>query len=442
MQKLIFTLCLALAGSLLIPAEAQQYKIKQKTGVMGMNSETTIYVKGKRKRTEPGAMMPGMPKSPTVIEQCDLQRYIKINDKKKLYFIEPFAKQGEDEIIDEDAPKAKTTPAKQATNTQTKDGGIITLYYSITDTGERKNMYGLTARHVWTYQKIKPSANACTMKDSIIIKTDGWYVDLPQWSCPVSYRPQNYRDPNAKPEKPTCQDKFVIRRKGKGKLGFALTETTTIIMAGMKQEMTTANETIEFSAARLDSMLFEIPLGYTETKNEEDLQDKFDPMSMSAADVSEMAKSMGIDMPAAGNTGEKKPGVVRIAVLAPTGDEQVTSPATVQARMVAALMGNKVEAVAAATEEEAQQYNCDYILSSVFTRIKAGSKVGGLLKAVKNADPNAASQFNIQANLTLKALSGDVKAQPSVDGKFEGKVDEAAAKAMEDGCRQVLKALK
>lgn len=46
------------------------------------------------------------------------------------------------------------------------------------------------------------------------------------------------------------------------------------------QEMTTTVNTIEFSTAKLDSMLFEIPPGYTETKNEDDLMDKINVMDM------------------------------------------------------------------------------------------------------------------------------------------------------------------
>ena len=102
-----------------------------------------------------------------------------------------------------------------------KTGGVITMWYSIVDTGERKKMYGLTARHIWTTQKMKPSADACTMKDSMIIKTDGWYIDLPQFNCPVHYTPTTTKRPSVK-NQPECMDRFVSRRSGKGKLGFPL----------------------------------------------------------------------------------------------------------------------------------------------------------------------------------------------------------------------------
>ncbi len=62
----------AVLTALLLPdtiTAQQQYKLKQRSGTMGMNTETTIYVKGMRKRTEGGSFM-GQP-SLVTIEQCD-----------------------------------------------------------------------------------------------------------------------------------------------------------------------------------------------------------------------------------------------------------------------------------------------------------------------------------------------------------------------------------
>ena len=74
--------------------------------MMGMKSETTIYVKGMRKRTEGGGYT-GMPNNLITIEQCDSQRTITINDKKKLYYIEPFSKQFEEAIEEDERPSTK-----------------------------------------------------------------------------------------------------------------------------------------------------------------------------------------------------------------------------------------------------------------------------------------------------------------------------------------------
>ena len=92
------------------PSGAQHYKLSQTGNMMGMKSETTIYVKGVRKRTESSGMM-GMEKNLVIIEQCDLQRTVKLNVKKKLYFIVPFSIGKEDELIDEeDAIRPKNKP--------------------------------------------------------------------------------------------------------------------------------------------------------------------------------------------------------------------------------------------------------------------------------------------------------------------------------------------
>ncbi len=415
-------------------AAAQQYKLHQATTIMGMKTESTIYVKGSRKRTEGGTVM-GIVNVPTTIEQCDLKRTIKINDKKKLYFIEPFAKD-DDEEIDEDVKPATTVKTKPVEQTTPKKGGTIFMWYSINDTGERKKIYGFTARHVWTNQKIKPSADACTMKDSMIIKTDGWYIDLPQFNCPVSYKPSK----TMAPVKQTidCKDRYVNRRSGKGKLGFPLTETRTIITGAGAQtsNFETTLETLELTTAKLDSMLFEIPLGYKEAATEDELQDKFD--------VSEIIKQAGAkyDKEVANvDPTIKKTGILRIGVYEPKSEGQLQG-SDLQKHMAKTLTVGNIEGVVVATEEEAKKMNCDYSLTTEFMKLKQANKIGGLLKAIKNTDPSAASSFNIEASLTLISLTGAANPPPQkVDGKYEGKVDDAAEKATDEGCRLVIKAV-
>lgn len=439
MKKTLLFLSACIAGLIFsAKTEAQEYKIRQSTSVMGMKMESTVFVKGMRKRTESAPMM-GM-SQPITIEQCDLQRTIKINDKKKLYYIDSFYKVAE-EIIDEDEPvNKKPVPiAKEKTpKTTTEKGGVITIYYSIRDTGERKKMYGLTARHVWTTQKMKPSPDACMMKDSFLIKTDGWYIDLPKFNCPVRYRPQQMqRQPDEKPM-PDCKDRFVTRRRGKGKLGFPLIETTTMIMGAQSaktMEFKTDIETMDFSMEKLDSMLFEIPPGYTETKNEEDLQDKMD-MSGMLDDVMNKAKKQVKEKQV---TEEKAPDMIRVGILPPKGDEQVQA-ADLQSILVSTFTSGTIEAVAVSSAEEAKTMKCDYLVNSELSKIKSASKVGGLLKAIKNTDPNALSSFTIEGNMQLTKLAdGSVSGTQKIDGKYEGKANEAAGKALDNNGQKLLK---
>jgi hypothetical protein len=278
------------------------------------------------------------------------------------------------------------------------------------------------------------------MKDSIIIKTDGWYIDLPQFNCPVQYRPSKSMMPPNERQKPDCQDKFVTHRSGKGKLGFPLTETRTIIMgnkSAQTSEFSTSLETLEFSTIKLDSMLFEIPPGYKEVMNESELQDKFDMNEMI-----NQYKNKNNEENKINKNDQKMPGKIRIGVYEPKGDDQVQA-SDLQHHLVACLMMGNIEALSVASEDEARKFNCDYTLASDFIKIKQTGKVGGLLKAIKNADPNAASSFNIEAAQTLTKLSdGSIRLQPKISGKYDGKIDIAAANALDEGCRQVLENLK
>ncbi len=421
-------------------AGAQQYKLRQSTSTMGMQSESTIYVKPMRKRTEGGGYM-GMT-ALTTIEQCDLQRTIKINDKKKLYYIEPFSKESEEFTGYDVKPAVQKTKAS-AVPAQAKDktGGVITMWYSITDTGERKKMYGLTARHIWTTQKIKPSADACTMKDSMIIKTDGWYIDLPQFNCPVRYTPANTSRP-AGGNQPPCTDRYVSKRSGKGKLGFPLAETKTMIMGNglaKTSEFETSIETLEFSTAKLDSMLFEIPIGYKQAMSEEELQDEFNLNGM-MKQAGNRNQDRGEEKIVPGDP--KKAGAIRVGVFEPKGDEQL-EVSTLQQQLVNTLTGGNIEAVAISSADDAKKYNCDLLLTTDFVKLKQGNKIGGLLKAIKNTDPSATSSYNIEADLTLSNLSdGSTRLQQKVSGKYSGKLSVAASKALEEGGDQLLKDLK
>ncbi|HEY6062833.1 MAG TPA: hypothetical protein VIV35_04445, partial [Chitinophagaceae bacterium] len=188
---------------------------------------------------------------------------------------------------------------------------------------------------------------------------------------------------------------------------------------------------------------FEIPPGYTETMNEADLQEKFDMKDMIKQYNNPNRDKIDVTtLPTTIAGGQKREGVIRIGVYEPKGDDQVQA-SVLQQQMVTSLMDRNIEAIAVSSEEDAKNRNCDYTLASDFIKIKQASKVGGLLKVIKNADPNASSSFNIEAEQTLVKLSdGSTRLQPKINGKFEGKIDDAAGKALDEGCRQVIKELK
>src|SRR5436190_21585595 len=143
--------CVLVCGITAFGQGGQNYKIKQTSTINGQEMTSTTYVRGPRKRTESGGMM-GMGGDVANVEQCDLKQNLKINDKKKLYTIEPFST-GE--------TPATRPVAAPAAKTPTTRGGAVTYTSNITDTGERKQMFGVTARHLKTSTTIESSPDAC-----------------------------------------------------------------------------------------------------------------------------------------------------------------------------------------------------------------------------------------------------------------------------------------
>ena len=246
-----FAIAMALAFSSGVVL-AQNYKIKQSTSISGQNITSTVYVKGSRKRTESSGMM-GMGGDVADIEQCDLKRTVKVSDKKKIYFVEPFATEQS-----ETAPAPR--PAVTTTTGNVTKGGTITMTSVITDTGERKQMFGLTARHIKTTMTMQSSPDTCSKCD-MRIDTDGWYVDLPQFSCPM----RTPRNPMAGMREPTrgCMDRTIVKSSGSGKLGFPLQLTQTINTGGGEDAgFSQTIETLEFTKTTLDNALFDVPASY------------------------------------------------------------------------------------------------------------------------------------------------------------------------------------
>ncbi|MBA3805684.1 MAG: hypothetical protein H0X14_08250 [Acidobacteria bacterium] len=154
---LLLLLCAAFSA-----AEARaDVKIKTRQTANGQSSENATYIKGKRQRSESGGGQM------VVIQQCDLKRDIQIMPQPKAYIVRPY----------DDAGATTTTPANSAhvTTTPTK-GGVVTSTSTTKDTGERKQMFGYTARHIITTYVTVSSPDSCSPFDSRM-ETDGWYID-------------------------------------------------------------------------------------------------------------------------------------------------------------------------------------------------------------------------------------------------------------------------
>ena len=224
-------------------------KVKTRQTSGGQTYENATYIKGKRQRTESnnGQMI--------TLQQCDLRRNIQIMPQAQAYVIHPY-----------DQPATSNAANNAATTSQpnpVKKGGVVTSVVTTKDTGERKQMFGYTARRIITTMVMDSTPDACSpVKNKMEI--DGWYIDAAfALECDSSSAYTNYR-PQASGG---CQDRYETRQVGAAKKGFPVWEKMTMFGPDGAESFSTINEVIEFSQATLDPSLFDVPAGYREVKD-------------------------------------------------------------------------------------------------------------------------------------------------------------------------------
>lgn len=244
MQSATLALALFCSASLALA----DFKITTKSTTSGQSMTSTTYIKGARQRTE------GM--GYTTIYQCDLKRMIQINDKTRSYLITPL-----------DGANSGASTNLQGPGTTKRRGGVITYHTINTDTGERKEMLGLMAKHIKSKIVIETSEGACNSMN-MEMETDGWYVDLPSGlSCPTDgSAASNFLDQS------DCVDEVRYKTEGPAKLGQPVMTTTKIKFNAANIPTTTSTqEVIDLSTVKVDAALFEIPAGYREVKSMQEL---------------------------------------------------------------------------------------------------------------------------------------------------------------------------
>lgn len=418
MKHIVLLTCAVLLVSA-VHTSAQNYKIRQSTDIGGQKMESTVYVKGARKRTENAGIM-GMGADVADIEQCDLKRNVKVNDKKKLYRVEPFATADEPASA-APAPRPTATPVKQ------RKGGTITMTSVITDTGERKQMFGLTARRIKTSMTSQSSPDACT-QSNMKFETDGWYIDLPAFSCPMEL---TQRDPMpAREPRNDCTDNTIVKQSGSGRLGFALEFMQTMTDLSGGSTFTQSMQTLEFSRSSLPDSLFDVPAGYTAVNDSSQLYGQPDMAAIMAQMGAEDKPAKSItSSPVQVDPQVKKPGIVRIGVMVPTNRGDNISTASMQAFLAQKLTSGNIEGFPVTSEAEAKAANCDYILTGEFSKLKqsTASKIGGMFGKVTGADTSSVSKYDAEFSFNLvKLADGKSVLKNKVSAKTESEVDRAA----------------
>jgi hypothetical protein len=244
-------------------------------GVAGMSGGQTIYLQGDRRRMDFRSSTGGAQRAdgsiadvrygPHIasITRCDLGQMFELNLDAREYHAAPYP------------PKLFTKEQMEARGIRPQSSlpnkPTFLIETRTADTGERKEMFGHTARHVVTTLRQTPLEGSKSEAQETV--TDGWYIDLDnRISCDWKWREGKgghafvrvrLMNDNAPPEMP----KFVD--VGKAETGFAVESKTTsrstyALADGTKKENTSTNETtvMQLEEGPLDPAVFEIPAGF------------------------------------------------------------------------------------------------------------------------------------------------------------------------------------
>ena len=415
------------------------FKITIRTTIAGQSSESTTMIKGARERAETSMGAPGFSTKTVNITQCDMRRTIQINDSARKYLITP---------MDADSSSSDDTSTVGAppTASASRSGGVVTMTVNTVDTGERRDMFGFSARHLKRTTIMQSSPDACQPRQ-MKIETDGWYINLEYGlSCPANRPPQTGRPSAAG----GCRDRYVFKNTGPTNLGYPLQETTTMYGADGAAMYTTTKEVIELSRQTLDAALFDVPAGYTEARSQQEMY-----AAPSMAEMMEMAKRQQgqpgntAQMPATANrnTNER----IRVGVVE-FNNKTKTSVSTDSLRdqLIASLASKGVDAIAlnasspgeAVTEAQAKQ--CTYILYTDIATLKTpspGKKIGGLFGRATGVGSGDSGKAEVRLDFRLVATgSSSPTAQSSASSKQETQ-DASVNEAIQNEAQAVADAL-
>jgi hypothetical protein len=399
-------------------------RVKQKVTMGGQSFETTRSIKGSRERieqrmemSEPG-MADFMPQIAT-ITQCDLKRTVRLNDRKQLYMVEPFQNVS-------DATRApsgqRMTPAASQTTT-TRRGGTMTMTQTVKDTGERKTMFGLQARHLIITQEMETSADSCSGPSRTKMEFDGWYVDFSaDFNCPA---PQPQTPMSSGANKPDCMDRIVTKGNAATSTGFLLEGTMKIYGADGSAPMTQTTQTLELSRAPLDFSLFDVPAGYRQTASSQELYARSMPSIGNM--MGDNSRGVGSGVPGPGSVPPTDPGAKSIAVKITLAPGSAANQSEIEEYVRRQVEGRGLKAVTGSG---------DYTLTIQVRQVKesAAGKIGGMFGKVTGVETKAGKVEIDMAATISGASSGEVK----VKSKFDAPAADALRAAIDQALNELL----
>jgi hypothetical protein len=260
-------------------AENPGIKMTIERGAVGMPTRQTIYFQADRKRfayqnsfgqrQADGSERPIFGPRLVSITRCDLGQSFELNLDTHEYTSHPYPPR---QVTKEEMEKR----GMRSPLTYVSDKPTLRIETTTTDTGERKEFFGQTARHVITTRKQTPLEGSVSQERESV--TDAWYIDstAPDSDIDLSQRLSCDRKWPKKSRariravlgnQPTDRAEFVDI--GEPETGFAVESVTTVKGAyglhdGTERQLDSKNEmrVIEIERASLNPALFEIPEGF------------------------------------------------------------------------------------------------------------------------------------------------------------------------------------
>lgn len=403
------------------------YHIRQQIimddGDAGFKIEQSIWVKGQRERSESKILSEGFDMSaimPPIAEimQCDLRQTVKINDANKRYFIEPF-------VITDDKP-LPPEPATKSTVT-VKKGGTVIWAYTITDTGERRQMFGFTARRLIVRQLVESGKDACDGEQRREIVEEGWFAYIIPESARCDRPP-----PRPGEEADYCIDKFI--RKGTYQYPGLLLDGTRRFSDLRSGEVTKQTiKTLEVSKANLEMALFEIPVGYTEANS---------MRSLTSRGVTDNVAKMTTDV----TTGRAGIGTKPVGIDFFAGNVSKIDQNMLRQYLAGKFSSAGKNAVLVASQSDLTSGAYVAIIGLQIKSVKesGAAKIGGLFGKITGND-DAAKIGESEAEIVITAYAADGKtllATGTARSKVNGKPNDAMKAAIDDAFGQIVGKIK
>jgi hypothetical protein len=229
-------------------------------------SQYTSYVEADRIRTEyqnsvggthadgTSDLRPGPPLA--TITRCDLGQTFELNLEDREYVVFPYPAEPRTKI--ELAARDLAGPRKIDSAAPT-----VRIETTTVDTGERKDLFGRSARRVITTWKRTVLAGLHPVPTETV--TDGWYIDL-DTSNTCDLRWPGDRESHAHRRPDLAVEKYEFVDKGKAETGLAVERKTTFRRTSMNSKGTKSDTAFSMelkitglTEGRLDPALFEIP---------------------------------------------------------------------------------------------------------------------------------------------------------------------------------------